>query len=135
MRNNHTIKLTIFLLSLNFLSCSNDRSASRALSVNTSSILVKEKTFNFGNILEHDSLEHRFKIINNGKIPLIIKGASASCGCTVPNWEKKPISPKGVSEIVVKFKPTGKGFVNKSIVVQANTMEVFHVFYIKGNVI
>lgn len=47
----------------------------------------------FGSIKEGDVVSFDFKFRNAGKAPLIITQASASCGCTVPEYSKDPITP------------------------------------------
>ncbi len=57
----------------------------------------------FGTINEGDIVETVFSFTNNGKSELIILSAKGSCGCTVPEWPKKPILPGEKGEIKVKF--------------------------------
>ena len=47
----------------------------------------------FGPITEGEIVSYNFKFKNSGKAPLIITQASASCGCTVPEYSKDPIAP------------------------------------------
>ena len=46
-----------------------------------------------------------FVLKNTGDVPLLIKDISASCGCTVPEWDKKPIKPGETTEIKVNDYP------------------------------
>jgi hypothetical protein len=53
---------------------------------------------------------------------LVINHASASCGCTVPEWPKDPIAPNGTGAIKVLFRSKNKsGMQNKTVSVYANT--------------
>jgi hypothetical protein len=45
---------------------------------------------------------------------------NASCGCTVPEWEKQPIAPGQCTEIKVKITPEEKGYFDKTITVHCN---------------
>jgi hypothetical protein len=76
----------------------------------------------FGNINQDSENQHTFTFTNTGDKPLIIETATGSCGCTVPEFPRKPIAPGESSEIKVMYKPgKQKGLQNKSITVIANT--------------
>jgi ankyrin repeat protein len=47
-------------------------------------------------------------ITNNGKTPVQIKKAIASCGCTTPNWPREPIGPGESAELEITLKPSIK---------------------------
>ncbi len=90
---------------------------------NLTSMLFEEYKHDFGNVPKEGPNEHVFKFTNTGDNPLTIKNASASCGCTVPNWPKEPIMPGDGGEIKVVFTPkenqAGKP-VTKTVTVMAN---------------
>lgn len=129
------LTITFSLLLLGLLSCQ-DNNEKRKISENNTTVEIQKKSFNFGKIKQSDSVDHIFKIKNTGDLPLIIKSAKASCGCTVPEWTKTPIKTNQYADIRVKFKPTKTmdGVISKSIVIQANTDSMFLVLYIKGTV-
>ena len=54
--------------------------------------------YNFGTIKQGEHVTYDFSFENTGKEPLIISSAQGSCGCTVPQWPKEPIT-KGSKEI------------------------------------
>lgn len=93
---------------------------------------LPEKVFNFGEISQKDTINHRFEVINNSEVPLTIKNVNASCGCTVPFWDKKPIAPSQKGFIDITYIPNSSGSINKSIVVETNTDSAFNVLYLKG---
>ncbi|MBK5722165.1 DUF1573 domain-containing protein [Dysgonomonas sp. Marseille-P4677] len=62
-----------------------------------------------------------FILKNTGEFPLLIKDISASCGCTVPEWDKKPIKPGDKTEIKVKVTPDATGYFRKTVTVFCNT--------------
>ncbi|MFV0420303.1 MAG: DUF1573 domain-containing protein [Dysgonomonas sp.] len=62
-----------------------------------------------------------FILKNTGDTPLLIKDISASCGCTVPEWDKKPIKPGDKTEIKVKVTPDTSGHFRKTVTVFCNT--------------
>ena len=67
-----------------------------------------------------NTYECKFEIENTGNIPFVISRIYASCGCTVPSWEKQPIAPGGKTEITVEVVPDATGFFNKTIDVYGN---------------
>ena len=95
-----------------------------------------EAEFNFGDIKANSSVQHTFTFTNTGKSPLLIQDATASCGCTTPNWTKKPVAPGAQGKMEVKFDSRGKhGIINKQVAVRANTQPSTTTIVIKGNVL
>lgn len=99
------------------------------------SFAFNESTFDFGTINEGDVVDHTFTFTNTGEAPLIISSATASCGCTVPQWPKEPIPVGGTGEIKVQFNSRNKpGIQNKTISITANTYPKINRLNIKANV-
>jgi hypothetical protein len=73
-----------------------------------------------------------FKLKNTGNQALIIVRVDASCGCTVPSWEKKPIEPGEETEIKVEIQPEESGFFHKTIRVYGNVEKGAIPLSIKG---
>lgn len=85
-------------------------------------ITFEQPEYDFGTVNEGAIVEHTFKFVNTGKIPLTILKARSSCGCTVPEWPEEPIPPGGIGEIKAKFNTEGKlREQKKAITVTANT--------------
>lgn len=85
-------------------------------------IKFTNELYDFGIIIQGEVVDHSFKFKNIGKTDLIIKNASASCGCTVPSFPTKPIAPGEEGEIVVKFNSANRtGRQHKTITVWSNT--------------
>lgn len=95
-------------------------------------------TYDFGNVTERDDpYEKRFEFTNTGKSPLIIQNATASCGCTTPEWPKSPIMPGKTGVIVVKYNSKGRvGPFMKDIWIQSNASPAGERYpiHIKGDV-
>ncbi len=97
--------------------------------------MLSDSTYQFGNITEGDIVEHEFKFKNGGQFPLIINNVTASCGCTIPEWPREPISPGAESSIQVRFNSKGKvGPQVKTITVFANTEPAYSELRIQGMV-
>ncbi|MFR9650883.1 MAG: DUF1573 domain-containing protein [Rikenellaceae bacterium] len=66
----------------------------------------KELTWDFGTIEETGGkVTHIFDIENGSDTPVVIHGVSASCGCTVPTYSRKPIMGGEKSTITITFDP------------------------------
>lgn len=95
-------------------------------------ISFDKKTWDFGTIIDGEVVEHTFRFTNTGTSDLVISSASASCGCTIPNWPKEPIAPGEKGEIKVEFNSNGKkDMVTKDINILANTNPVKTILQIK----
>ncbi len=68
----------------------------------------KEETHDFGTLKEGPVATHIFEFTNVGNEPLIIQNASASCGCTTPDWPKEPILPGKKGKITVNYNTQGR---------------------------
>ena len=85
-------------------------------------ITFEEKTHDFGTIKEADGpVSCEFIFTNTGNEPLVIINVNASCGCTRPEFPKKPIMPGKKGEIKVTFNPAGRpGEFVKDVKVRTN---------------
>ena len=90
----------------------------------------------FGKIPEGPVAEYTFEFTNVGKEPLIIQNASASCGCTTPEWPKEPILPGKTGKIKVRYNTQGRGNqpFDKSVYISSNasTNNERYELHIKG---
>ena len=87
-------------------------------------IEFKEKIFNFGTIVQGDTVEHIFVFENVGTAPLKINSATGSCGCTIPSYTKEAIAPGKKGEVLVRFNSIGKlGAQNKTVTLKTNTIK------------
>lgn len=78
--------------------------------------------YDFGNLIEGDTVEHVFAFTNTGEFPLIINNITASCGCTTPEWPREPVAPGAKSSVKLRFDSRGKmGEQSKTITIFANT--------------
>ena len=95
-----------------------------------------QDSFSFGKIVQGDSVVHQFKFTNTGKSPLIITDATATCGCTKPEWPKEPIQPNAQGSIKVTFHSVGKsGLQDKMITITGNTAPAQTMVHLVGEVL
>lgn len=99
-------------------------------------ITFTENQHNFGVITEGEVVEYSFKFKNTGEGDLLIVGAKASCGCTVPDYPKELIKPGQEGFMKVKFDSKGKqGTFDKTVSVTCNTEPRETVLTISGEVV
>ena len=92
--------------------------------------------YNFGDIIQGETVSHQFVFTNTGEGDLIISNAKGSCGCTVPKWPKKPIAPGEKAEIKVTFNSSGReGKQKKTVTLVTNAIPNTKVLTISGRVI
>jgi len=91
--------------------------------------------YNFGKIAQGDKVKHDFKFKNAGKTPLIITDATATCGCTTPDFPKAPVKPGDSGVIKVVFNSMGKsGMQDKVITITSNGNPVTSELHLIGEV-
>ncbi|HLX92107.1 MAG TPA: DUF1573 domain-containing protein [Puia sp.] len=87
---------------------------------NTADSVVKfnEKSYNFGKIQQHVTVNHNFAFTNISGTPLVIESAIASCGCTTPVKPEGAIANGKTDKIVAGFSAPALGPFNKTITVK-----------------
>ncbi|GJG37540.1 DUF1573 domain-containing protein [Prevotella lacticifex] len=92
-------------------------------------------TVDFGTFPESNPVKKTtFTFTNVGNQPLVINQVVASCGCTVPQYDKRPIAPGQKGSIDVTYNGKGKfpGHFKKSITVRTNGKVEMTRLYIEG---
>lgn len=137
--------LTILLASVIAVSCNNQPTADSGtdsiaiLSDDASKggavISFESNNYDFGKIKEGDKVTHEFKFTNSGATPLIISNATATCGCTIPEYPEEPIKPGEAGVIKVVFDSSGKsGMQNKVVTLTTNANPSSTELYLTGEV-
>jgi hypothetical protein len=99
-------------------------------------IEVAEDFFDFGEMNQKESVSTEFLLKNIGDAPLLIRSAKGSCGCTVPEWPKKPVVVGSEAIIKVTFNSENKkGKQNKTVTLVTNAIPSTKVLTIKGTVL
>ena len=75
-----------------------------------------------------------FTFTNIGTAPLVINEVIASCGCTIPKYDKRPIAPGQKGSIEITYNGQGKfaGHFKKSITIKSNATTEMTRIYIEG---
>lgn len=78
-----------------------------------------------------------FTFTNVGNQPLVINQVVASCGCTVPKYDKRPIAPGQKGSIDVTYNGRGQwaSHFKKSITVRSNGKVEMTRLYIEGDMV
>lgn len=101
----------------------NSESAEGKQNTNLPELNFPENMHDFGKIKAGEVVTYSFKFTNTGKSDLIISNASASCGCTVPDYPRHPIKPGEEGKIDVKFDSNGKSGMQEKIITLATNCE------------
>lgn len=66
-------------------------------------------TWDFGSIEESDGrVSHTFAGVNRGSAPVVIVDVVTSCGCTIPEFSRKPVLPGDSVRITVTYDPMNR---------------------------
>ena len=100
-------------------------------------IKFDQESYDFGDIQEKDGrVSCVFRYQNTGKTPLVINNVQASCGCTTPNWTRKPVKAGDYGEVKVTYDPANRpGTFNKTITVNSNSEKTTTILRISGRVL
>ena len=90
---------------------------------NASEITFDFDTYDYGEVVDGEIVEVDFNFTNTGNSDLIIFNASASCGCTVPEYpQNENIKPGESSSLKVRFDTSNKpGKQMKTVTLTTNT--------------
>lgn len=96
-----------------------------------------EYRYDFGNVKEKGGpVSHEFVFTNTGDGNLLIVNATATCGCTRPEYTKQPIAPGKKGKVKVTYNPAGRpGPIDRTVTVKTNGSPKKVRLKIVGNVI
>lgn len=91
----------------------------------------------FGAIAESDGrVSHVFTGVNRGEHPAVILDVVTSCGCTVPEFSRKPVLPGDTTRIAVTFDPMNRpGAFAKELAVYSSERKKIATLTIRGEVV
>ena len=90
---------------------------------------------NFGKIVQGKPVTYEMKFTNVGDKPLIIKGVTPTCGCTIAKFTETPILKGKTGSITVTYDAAGIGPFNKNVTVVSNATEPNKAVYFRGEVV
>ncbi|MDZ4751761.1 MAG: DUF1573 domain-containing protein [Flavobacteriales bacterium] len=126
--------LAIGLISM--ISCGEDDSKVEITTTGGPMMSIESTNHSFGTLEFGSEATCEFKVFNTGDQPLVISQCKASCGCTVPECTKEPISPGESTQIKITYDTKKKGKFNKTVTVYSNSIgETEKMLRIEGEVL
>ncbi|MEE4214557.1 MAG: DUF1573 domain-containing protein [Bacteroidales bacterium] len=90
----------------------------------------------FGKIEEGEKVACVFTFQNKGDSDLLITSASTSCGCTVPDFDNKPVPPGENGRVEVVFDSSFRnGAQSKTVTIRSNAEKPVVILKIKAEVV
>lgn len=90
----------------------------------------------FGEIQRGEEATAVFSLVNQGFAPLVVENITASCGCTIAEWDKEPLMPQDTMQIKVSYNSNIVGAIKRSVVVKTNDIKRTRTLLtITGNVV
>lgn len=84
-------------------------------------LVVEQPIFDFGKVLQGQTVQHTFRFSNDGDEPLQIEKVKSSCGCTAALVSAKTLAPSESGEVQANFDSTRfRGAVAKTISLYSN---------------
>ena len=78
----------------------------------------QESKFSFGKVKQGVPVTHTFTFKNTSDKPVVIESATASCGCTTPEYPKGAIAQGSTGNIKVTFNAASPGGFTKPVTVK-----------------
>jgi len=136
---NISIIVLAILTTAGLCSCKNSITEQDKLdydSEGTPLIEFSQMVHDFGKIEEGEKVACVFTFENTGDADLLITSATTSCGCTVPKFDDKPVTPGNKGMVEVVFDSSFRhGTQNKTIAIRSNARRSVVILRIKAEVI
>lgn len=99
-------------------------------------LIFEPAAWDFGTIEEADGrVSHTFTGENRGDKPVVILDVVTSCGCTVPEFSRKPVLPGEKTTVTVTFDPTNRpGSFSKELGVYSSEKRKIAALTVRGTV-
>ncbi|MCK9617941.1 MAG: DUF1573 domain-containing protein [Lentimicrobiaceae bacterium] len=129
------IVLTTILLLVFSFAFAQEPVKNQAPDKNAPEISFNKIVHDYGTILQEGDGNCEFEFKNTGKEPLVLTSVTSSCGCTIPEWPRKPILPRKSDVIKVKYDTKRTGKFAKQVTVVSNAKNSTIVLKIQGEVV
>ena len=93
---------------------------------------ISTSTIRFGSFHWEEKQDTMVTLRNTGKKLLVIHDIVTSCGCTVANYDKRPVMPGKSIEVKISFKADHPEQFNKTVGIYCNTTESPFVVKVMG---
>jgi hypothetical protein len=91
--------------------------------------------YDFGKIKQNVPAIYTFEFTNKSDKPLVIENAHATCGCTVPEYQKEPVAPGKTAKIKVQYNAANGGHFDKTVFVKLAGVDEEKALGITGEVL
>ena len=91
--------------------------------------------YDFGKIKQNVPAVYTFEVTNTSNKPLVIENAHATCGCTVPEYQKDPILPGKTAKVKVQYNAANGGQFDKTVYVKLAGVDEEKALGITGEVL
>jgi hypothetical protein len=106
-----------------------------AMRVPTALFNWRNATHDFGRVPQGKPVTAEFAFTNKGELPLVIKQAKGSCGCTGVEYPKAAVLPGQSGSIKATFNAAAVGAFTKTVTVESNAEGGIQTLYFKGEVV
>lgn len=94
----------------------------------------KTETIDLGKIVQGNPTTATFSVLNIGTEPLIIEQANPTCGCTISDYTKEPITNGKAGTIKATYNAANVGMFEKHLTVKFAGVDEIKSITIKGEV-
>lgn len=98
-------------------------------------IWFNEIIHDYGEIPRDGDGKWSFAFKNIGKEPIVINKVRSTCGCTIPDWPREPVTPGDSGKITVQYNTSQTGTFLKSVYVYSTASNSPVKLQIKGRVV
>jgi hypothetical protein len=119
--------MSLFLMAVMLSNCGNStnkgtsESGVQQTGSGSAEISFTEYEHDFGKVSEGEKLAYDFTFVNKGTTDLVVASVTTTCGCTVPKYSRKPVSPGDAGKLEVIFDTSGRsGRQTKTVTVKSN---------------
>lgn len=124
MKKNLLLLIGLLLFSNALIFAQNKK---KSVPKNATALQFEEPNHPIGMVKQGTVIAYKFKFKNVSKRPVDVKNATATCGCTVPDYPFMPVLPGEIGEIGVTFNTTHKLGHQKPIVTVTTSAGTYYV--------
>ena len=115
-----------------YLNLINGKQSKQELEATQTTAEISTSTIRFGSFHWEEKQDTIVTLRNTGKKLLVIHDIVTSCGCTVADYDKRPVMPEKSIEVKISFKADRPEQFNKTVGIYCNTTESPFVVKVMG---
>ena len=94
---------------------------------------ISSRMINFGSFHWKEKQDTVLTLLNKGNKLLVVHDISTSCGCTVADYDKRPVLQGKSLEIKISYKADRPESFNKTVVIHCNSSDSPIMVHVRGN--